>query len=223
MPSRDPALRVVRPRPTTARGLALVTALAWLAGSAFAQRREPAGEDPPESGEAMPGEDPGHAFELALGGDGLALGYRNAFHRGRGHGTLGLFFGEDDDIAAHARILRYGEPDEDTPLALGIGLGVFGAFVDESDDELAAITLTGAAEYTFELDYPVRLGLEASYAPGMATFFDGDRVIDLLARAETDLSGWATAFLGYRHLEVDLDEGDAELDGAFQLGVRLGF
>lgn len=171
----------------------------------------------------MPGEDPGHAFELALGGDGLSFGYRNAFHRGRGHGTLGLFIGEDDDIAAHARILRFGEPDEDTPLAFGIGIGAFGAFVDESDDELAAITLTGAAEYTFELDYPIRLGLEASYAPGMATFFDGDRVLDLLARAEADLSGWATAFLGYRRLEVDLDEGDAELDGAFQLGVRLGF
>ena len=48
--------------------------------------------------------------------------------------------------------------------------------------------------------------------------------VDVVARLEADLSSWATAFVGYRHLELDLDdEDDAELDKAFEIGVRLGF
>lgn len=224
MRPRDPLVRAPFVA-SAAHALALFATLALLASHAFAQRHEPDAQDPahPDARMAAPDEEPGHAFELALGADGLAFGYRNAFHRGRGHGALGLFVGEDNDVALHARILRYGEPAEDTPLALGIGLGAFAAFVDESNDELAAITLTGSVEYTVALEYPIRLGLEASYSPSIATFFDGDRVLDLLARAEADLSSWATAFVGYRHLAVDLEEGDAELDGALQVGIRLGF
>jgi hypothetical protein len=214
-----------RPGPATPV-LAGALALALLAAGAHAQQREPEPGQPAGDAHTEPvqADDPGHAFELALGGDGLAAGYRNALHRGDGYYALGFFVNEDDDVALHARFLRFGEPSAEAPLALGIGLGAFAAAVDEEDAELAAITLTGTAEYELELGYPVRLLVEASYAPDLATFADGQRVLDVLGRVEADLSTWATAFAGYRHLEVDLeDTGDAELDSAVHIGVRLGF
>jgi hypothetical protein len=111
---------------------------------------------------------------------------------------------------------------------LGIGLGAFGAVLDESDSEALAITIDGAVDFALDevlvLDYPTRIGLEVNYSPDVATFLDGRRVVDLLGRVEIDLSVWATFFAGYRHLELDLDdEDDAELDSSFQAGVRLGF
>lgn len=213
-------------RPVTlARALASTAGFVLLAAATSAQQREPNAEQGgPARDEPVQSDTPGHAFELALGGDGLSAAYRSAFHRGDGYGVLGFFVSEDNDLALHARFLRFGEPGAETPLALGIGVGVFAAAVDEENAELVAITLSGAVEYEFELHYPVRLVFEASYAPDMATFLDGQRVLDVLGRVETDISSWATAFAGYRHLATDLENADdPELDSALQVGVRLGF
>jgi hypothetical protein len=197
----------------------------------LAQDREPQQEpDLPSRGEhtAADYEEPPHAIELALSGDGLWLTYRTGLHRGKGYGSLGLFLGTEDDVVLQGQLMRYGEPRADVPFGVGVGLGFFGAEVDETNDEVYAITLAGGADYAldrlFGFTYPTRIGFEVSWAPDLATFGDGERVLDLLARVEADLSTWATAFVGYRHLEVDLaNEDDAELDSAFQIGVRLGF
>jgi hypothetical protein len=210
------------------RGLAAAALL--LALPLFAQEGqegEPRSAEPdlPEQGGF---DDPPHAFEFALGGDGLWFTYRSGLHRGKGYTSLGFFASQDDDFVLHAQLMRFGEPRADVPLGMGVGLGLFGAEVDETSDEVLALTLTGAADYAldrpFGLTYPTRVGVEVSWAPDIATFADGERVLDLLGRVEVDLSTWATGFVGYRHLEVDLtDGGDAELDSAFQAGVRLGF
>jgi len=166
---------------------------------------------------------PERAIEFAFSGDGLSLGYRDIFQRGNGYLNLGLFVGDDDDYALSARLVRIGQPRSDTPLGLGIGLGLIGASVDVSDEELLALTITGSADYRIPLDYPLRIGIEVSYAPEAANFFDGEEVLDAQARAELELSSWAYAFAGYRHFEVELeDRGEHELDTALQVGVRLG-
>jgi hypothetical protein len=208
----------------------LLAALALAGSAGFAQEQEPRGDEPGRRGqerESVPFDDPPHAFEFALGGDGLALAYRNGLHRGKGYTSIGAFLSTDDDFVLHARLMRFGEPSADVPLGLGVGLGVFGARVEDPDDEVVAITLTGGADYALdhvlELTYPTRVGLELTWAPDVATFADGDRVLDVLGRVEVDLSTWATAFAGYRHLEVGLDDGGEELDSALQAGVRLGF
>ena len=208
---------------------ALLTALSTtlLAARAPAQQqREPYVADPDHAQKPhdAPLEDPGHALEFTIGGDGIAASYRTGFRRGRGYTTFGAFVSQDDDVELQARLMRFGEPLSKTPLAFGIGLGGFAAYVDDTNADVGAITVTGAVEYTLQLDYPIRIGFEASYAPAVATFVDGDRVLDLVGRVEADLSAWAAAFAGYRHLEVDVsDDDDAELDSAFELGVRLGF
>ena len=83
--------------------------------------------------------------------------------------------------------------------------------------------MIGACDYTFALDYDVCLGLDLAYAPEASSFADATRVLDLLARAEIDVSEWATGFVGYRFTEIDLDDDkDRELEKAAQIGVRLG-
>lgn len=210
------------------RALVLLLVSLRLATAGAAQEREPWVEHPEQAPRQEAAPDPTHAFEFTLSGDGLGFAYRNGLHRGKGYTAFGLFVSEEDDIALHARLMRFGEPSEKAPLGLGIGLGLFGAHVDRDSDELLAITLTGSVDYALEdvlgLAYPLRAGLELGYAPDIATFLDGTRVLDLVARLEGDLSGWATAFVGYRHLEVDIRNGrDARLDTAFEAGVRLGF
>lgn len=197
-----------------------------LCGQLRAQEDERYREEPLEP--AGPLDDPGHALEFALGDDGLAFGYRNGLHRGKGYWSLGLFAGQEDDFALAGRLMRFGEPKGESAFGFGVGLGLFAAAIDATDDEVGAITLTGAADFAFDewflLDYPVRIGVEVSFAPDEATFVDGERVVDALGRLELDLSPWATVFGGYRYLELDFeDEGDLELDRAFHAGVRLGF
>lgn len=211
--------------PLAPRRLLAAAALLVLAAPRFAQERAPAAEEP---GARAPSDDPDNAVEFAVGGDGLWFAYRNGLHRGDGYFGFGLLVSEDDDLALQVRLMRYGEPKEDLPLGFGIGLGLFGATIDETEDELAALTLIGAADFALdrvmELTYPLRVGVEVSYAPDVATFVDGESVLDLRGSIEVDLSSWATAFVGYRQLEVDLeDEDDVDLDSALHIGVRLGF
>lgn len=205
-----------------------VLALATLVGASLAQEggkhpQPPRQENEPrERPEMTPG--PDRVLEFAASADSLWLGYRDVFPSAKGFTSYGFLAGEDDDLALSARLVRYGVPRRDTPLGLGIGLGLLGATIDESDEELLAVTLTGNVEYRLDLDYPLRFGLEASFAPGVATFFDGDRVLDLSGRVELELSDWAWAFVGYRHFTAHLDEaGSHDLDTAFQVGVRMGF
>lgn len=207
-----------------------VIALTTLAGAGLAQEVGKHPPRPPEQRE--PGTHPrpemtlgpDHVLEFAASSDSLWLGYRDTFRSAKGFTSYGFLAGENDDHALSARLVRYGVPRRDTPLGLGIGLGLLGATIDGSNEELLAVTLTGNLEYRLDLDYPLRFGLETSFAPGVATFFDGDGVFDVLGRVELELSDWAWAFVGYRHFTAHLDEaGNHDLDTAFHVGVRMGF
>jgi len=212
------------------RLLAVPALLAALAGARAAQQTKvdrPAETEPgsePDQAFAPLEIGPEHAFEVAISGDSLWLAYRHWLADPGGYASVGWLSGEDDDYALIGRFVRFGRPHAETPLGVGIGLGLVGVSLDDTDEELYAITLTAAAAYTWQLDYPTRLGVELSFAPDIATFGDGEEVVDLLARAEVDLSSWATAFGGYRLFEVDSDDdSDHEVDSSVQAGVRLGF
>jgi len=63
-----------------------------------------------------------------------------------------------------------------------------------------------------------------SYAPDITTFDDGDQLVDFRVSAEAEVSSFATAFIGYRFVEVELSQGpDRDLDDQVHVGVRLGF
>ena len=170
--------------------------------------------------------DPQYELELAINDDAVWVAFQTPLARGQGHLQIGAFATEDEEYVATAKLMRYGTPTADQALRLGVGLGAYVAWLDDPDDEnIYAITLSGSARYAFATDVPTFLSFDGSFAPDVTTFDDGDRVIDALARFEVEVSRYATAFLGYRFLEVRLDDGDTEreLDDQFQVGVRLGF
>ena len=180
-------------------------------------RKESQDETPvPES------ELPQHAFEVALSDDAVWGGYRSAFRRGSGHVEVEALASEDDDYAGSVRVMRFAQP-ADFPLGLGVGLGLFAGFVDEPDAEVYALTIGGAADDLFATEVPLRTGIEVSWAPDGTSFDDGEGVLDVRVRGELEISSFAAAFLGYRWLEVELDDESENLDRGFQIGVRIGF
>jgi len=207
-----------------ARWAATAALLLLCTASAAAQRRgrEPEPQEPREPEYVPRGSTT--CLEFAVSGDALWVAYRDAFYRGEGYKTLGFLANSDDDYVLSGRWMRFGEPSVDTPLGIGVGFGLLAGTIDDPDSEVFAVTLTGSIDYELGIGYPVRFGVDATWAPDLSTFSDGEEVVDLLGRVELDLSTWATAFVGYRHFEMDLDAGgEHDFDKAVQGGVRLGF
>jgi len=173
--------------------------------------------------EIYAGHRPTHALELAFSLESVWVAYRARFSRGRGYLTLGGLGNEDDDAAVLLRLMRFGEPQEDIPLGLGVGVGVYGVYLDQpSVDDIYALALSGYADYAIETAWPMRLVAEASFAPDLVTTSAADSLIDLLGRVELELSSFAGAYFGIRFLEVGLDGGgDREIDSSFHVGIRL--
>lgn len=164
------------------------------------------------------------ALEVALSVDSFWAELRLPVRRGLGRFSLGFLANDEDDFLGNAKLVREGYVG-DGPLRLGVGLGFYAASLDDrADSEVYALTLTGSAAYEFPTTLPTSLGLEASFAPDVTTFDNGERLWDLLLRYDVEVSSFATAFAGYRFLEVELDDGsDRELDDDLQIGIRLSF
>jgi hypothetical protein len=71
----------------------------------------------------------------------------------------------------------------------------------------------------------VRFVLEGWIAPNILSFSGVDRVTELAARVEADVSERASVFVGWRNLEMDLDggRGDYEVEDGVNFGLRFGF
>lgn len=167
---------------------------------------------------------PSRFVELAVGADAIWLGGRFPLETGLGHLGLELLYSDDDDLLVTGRLLRFGEPLERLPLRLGVGLQAFAGFVDEPDDEAYGVGLVGSAAYELGTAYPSRFELTVAYAPDPLVFDDGEDLTDLRLSYELDVSSYAAAFVGWRDLEIGLeDASDAELDESLHVGVRLAF
>ena len=163
-------------------------------------------------------------FELALSDDTFWATARSRFSRGEGYGSLGLLINDDKDVLLAAHLLRFARPNVDLPLEVGVGFGAYAGFPDEPDDQQAyALTLSATAAYFFETAYPTSLSALASVAPDVTTFDNGEDLLDILVRLEMEVGRHATAFVGYRFLEIDFENGsEVEFDDRIHLGVRLG-
>ena len=167
---------------------------------------------------------PTNSLELALSSESAWLGYRHRFDQGDGFASLGLLVNEDDDFLLNGRMLRFGQPQSDLPLELGVGVSFYAGSIDKPDADIYAVALTGSASYTLSTDYPTSLGAQLSLAPDITTFSDGEDLIDASVRVEVELSRFATAFVGFRFLEVGVDRAsDHEFDDRLHAGVRIGF
>ncbi|MEM7307776.1 MAG: hypothetical protein AAF682_13945 [Planctomycetota bacterium] len=163
------------------------------------------------------------SVEFALSGDSAWLAARHRFDQGEGFGSVGLLFNDEDDYALAGQLMRFGQPESDLPIELGVGVGLYLISVDKPDSSAYAVSLNGSASYSIPAEFPTTFSLQLALAPKITSFSDGEGLLDLLARVEFELSEYATGFLGFRLFEVDLDdESGYELDDQVHLGVRVG-
>lgn len=180
--------------------------------------REPAPEPAPRPASSAW---PLRLVEVAFSGEAVWLGLRGPLGSNwRDHFGLGLVVSDEDDVLVEGRVMRYGGPH--FPWRLGVGLEVFAAFLDESDDEAYGLGLVGSAAYEIGTPYPSRVELTLAFAPDSLVFKDGEGLIDLRLSYEVDISEQAAAFVGFRRLEVEREDGpDADLDDAVHVGLRI--
>ncbi len=136
---------------------------------------------------------------------------------------FGFFYTETDDYMLTANIMVVGTLGERRDLQFGVGAKAYAADLDIKQ-EAVAIGIGGQGRYVFQTRTPVGLVLEAYYAPGITSFADTESARELNLRVEIEVLPSTRGYIGYRHLEFDLERvNDVELDDNVHLGIRLQF
>ncbi len=138
--------------------------------------------------------------------------------------SAGVFYNDDDDYAITAGLLVDGTPAGNQPYTFGLGGKFYYINMDTPDVRMTAIALGAGVKYHIPAKMPMAIGGDVYFVPSIAAFGDGDGLLDFRIRFEVDVLPNATAFVGYRNFEIDLEKaGDQELDDNPHLGIRFQF
>ena len=166
-------------------------------------------------------------FEAALSQDTAEFTFRSdssVIGWGGSDLALGFFFNEADDFIAQASIMQMRQASEETPLTFGVGIKGYLGHLDDPDEDVLAFAIGGEARYTIPGTMPMALYARAFYAPSITSFSGVDEVIDYQVGFQIEALPQTVAFVGVRHLEMETDDGDYELDDDnLHIGVRLTF
>lgn len=138
---------------------------------------------------------------------------------------IGLFFNEASDYVGLFSLMQRRQSTQKNPLTLGVGVRVYLGQLDEIDQDIFSVGIGGEVRYTFPGVMPMSVYLMGHFAPKITSFSDAEEVIDFNLGYQIEVLPQTTAFIGFRHLEVDLENnGDYELhDDRVHIGVRLTF
>ena len=138
---------------------------------------------------------------------------------------LGLFFNDADDFVGQFSLMQRRQASKQTPLTLGVGIKAYLGQVDTVDQDIFAIAVGGEVRYTFPGVMPMSVYLTAHYAPKITSFSDTEEIIDSNLGFQIEVLPQTIAFIGYRHLNLDLDSGSSYDmdDDRVHIGVRLTF
>ncbi len=138
---------------------------------------------------------------------------------------FGFFYNDEDDIILSMSLLQMRQASEEAPLTFGVGVKGYVGSLDEVDADMLAFGVGGQIRYTIPGTMPMAVYFEGHYAPEITSFSDAEEVIDYRVGFQIEALPQTVAFIGLRHLEIDVDrEGtyDADDDNV-HLGVRLTF
>ena len=166
-------------------------------------------------------------FEVALSSDTAQFTFRSdssLIGWGGSDLAFGLFYNDESDFIANANLLQMRQASEETPLTFGVGVqGYFGQ-LDKPDETVLAFAIGGEVRYTIPGTMPMAVYGRAYYAPDITSFGDAEDVLDYTLGFQIEALPQTVAFVGLRHFEIGLDEGDYELDDDnIHIGVRLTF
>ncbi len=167
-------------------------------------------------------------FEAALSSETAQFTFRSDSSLiGWGGADLGfsLFYNEDDDFVAQAELLQARQASSGNPLTFGVGVKAYAGRLDDSGDEIFGFGIGGEVKYTFAGVMPMAIYLRGFFAPEITSFSETEEINDYVLGFQIEVLPQTTAFIGIRHLEVDMEDlNNYELDDdEAHLGVRLTF
>lgn len=139
---------------------------------------------------------------------------------------MGFFYNDKSDYVVQLSLMQRRQSSQQNPLTLGVGVRTYLGQLDDINQDIFAIAIGGEVRYTIPGVMPMSLYLEGHFAPKITSFSDTEEVFDVNLGYQIEVLPQTTAFIGIRHLEVELDhnQGDYELDDdRVHLGVRLVF
>lgn len=140
---------------------------------------------------------------------------------------LSLFYNEASDYVGQLSLLQRRQSSQQNPLTLGVGVRMYLGQLDDVDVDIFAAGIGGEISYTFPGVMPMSLYLRGHYAPQITSFGDIDEINDVNLGFQIEILPQTTAFIGIRHLELELDTNgnpDYELDDDnTHIGIRMTF
>jgi hypothetical protein len=176
----------------------------------------------------LPGISRANDFEAALSSETAQFTFRSDSSLvgwGGAELGLGLFYNDVDDYVGQLSLMQRRQPSESNPLTLGVGARAYLGQLDSPDRDIFAAAIGVEVRYTIAGIMPKSVYLTAHYAPEITSFADVEDVYDYNLGFQIEILPQTTAFLGYRHIEVDVEDlGDYELDDdRIHVGVRFTF
>jgi hypothetical protein len=139
--------------------------------------------------------------------------------------ALGFFYNDADDYLGQIGLMQRRQASEKNPLTLGVGVKTYFGQLDIPNQDIVAIAVGGEVRYTFPGVMPMAVYLTVHYAPKITSFSDTEEIIDNNIGFQVEVLPQTVAFVGYRNLKLDLDNGskyDMD-DNRVHVGVRLTF
>ena len=151
--------------------------------------------------------------------------------------AIGGFVSEDDDRLLHVSLMARGyRPTAQSGYALAAGIKVVGGDVAVEPERVVAggedSERVGAVALGLQADFPVfgsprnpvDFGLEAFFAPSIASFSDAEQFSEFGLRLQIEIIPTAHAYVGYRRMGFDTnDYDDLRLDRGVHVGLKITF
>jgi hypothetical protein len=166
------------------------------------------------------------AFDINLRDTSAQLQYSAAL----GHSTLGksdihlgyLYTSKSNSFVDFG-ILVKDEVSANIP-GLTAGVGIKGDLAKVNSRNASALALGGMVRYAVPAMPKVGVVGAMFYSPNIVTFGDAESTLESTARVEYEIIPQATAYLGYRKINVKLkNAGEENLDEGVLVGVKLAF
>ena len=176
----------------------------------------------------LPGLAIANDFEAALTSETAQFTFRtdsSVIGWGGSELALGVFYNNEDDYVAQLGLMQRRQATQKNPLSLGVGVKTYFGQIDAANQDIVAVAVGGEVRYTIPGVMPMSAYVTVHYAPKITSFSDTEEIIDNNIGFQIEVLPQTTAFVGYRHLKLDLANGSGYRldDNRIHLGVRLTF
>ena len=168
-------------------------------------------------------------IDLKLGNETAEILYlteSSTFGYGGADMGMGFFFNENDDLMFSTQAIVTGNSaSNENALQFGVGIKLIFASLDKPNKNVGALGFAGQIRYVIPSSTPVAFLLEGAIAPQATSFGSAEQYIEYRAAVELEVTPSARAYIGYRSIEVDLEQfgSSIEIDDEVHLGVRIEF